>query len=184
MDASFVSSGCSALPLWHIDAYAGGGVHSIDSVTMGGMHQLNEGNMDSFCFVKEEYLALRKEIDATIVQGRDLERNCVVALAIAFAWVATQTLTSDLAKVAWLVPTIIPIYGNLRDRAINQHLMTLGSYILTVESAILKIDEGVEGWEHYLARNDPKGLNRTSRQLWWVLVVLSAFVSAIGYANA
>ena len=111
---------------------------------------------NEFDFVKEEYLSLRKEIENCIAEMSSLERNCVIAAAVAFAWVATQSMNSAVALIAWLLPSVIPGLGVLRALAIRSRLSTLSEYIKTIEKAQLPYDTPVIGWEHYLLL-DPAG---------------------------
>lgn len=139
---------------------------------------------DDFNFLKEEYLTLRKEIEAAILELGQLERNCVIAVAVAFTWVATQTLKHEIAQVAWLAPLLIPLYGAIRSRAIRKHLVVMANYIKTIEEVAIPDDVGVVGWEHYLEANNPGALSAASKQLWVALLLLSLLVSAIGFWKA
>jgi hypothetical protein len=137
-----------------------------------------------FNFLKEEYLSLRKEVENVILELRQLERNCVIAVAVAFTWVATQKLGHEIAQVAWLIPPIIPLYGAIRSNAIGKHLVVMSNYIKTIEKASIPDGDGIMGWEHYLEANSPGALNAASKQLWMALLLMSALVSAIGFWKA
>ena len=137
-----------------------------------------------FDFLKEEYLTLRKEIEAVILELRQLERNCVIAVALAFTWVATQTLKPEIAQVAWLVPSLIPIYGAIRARAIGKHLKVMGQYVKSIENVAIPAGLGIVGWEHYLEANSRGAQSGATKQLWVALILLSLFMSVIGFWKA
>jgi len=82
---------------------------------------------DVFDLRKEEYLSLRKEIESCLTELSNLERNCVIGSATAYAWVATNaTLGTPLVASAWLIPAILPVYGAARSRTIGEQLGAIG----------------------------------------------------------
>lgn len=137
----------------------------------------------TFDFVKEEYLTLRKEVESTVLELRQFERNCIIALALSFTWIATRQMVIEIALIAWFVPSLIPIYGALRSRAIEMHLDNLGAYLKTIEKAYIPANT-VVGWEHHLSQNKSIPLRDASRRLWYILLLLSLAIGIIGVIQA
>ena len=51
--------------------------------------------MTNLEFMKEEYLALRKEIEASVSELATLERQCVLATAAIYTWLVTAGLKGE-----------------------------------------------------------------------------------------
>jgi len=137
--------------------------------------------MEEFNFLKEEFCALRKEIELALEEYRELQRNCVIATAVGYSWIATRGLPAHpLSYVAWAIPLMIPVCGAMRERAVDKHLSIMSSYIKTVEAALIPKDVGVVGWEHHLSEKDVKALERAGRVLWRVLIIFSVVLTATG----
>jgi hypothetical protein len=126
-----------------------------------------------FSFVQEEYSSLRKEIELTLDGLKEHQRNCVIATALAYAWLATRTLQPEkTAYVAWGVPLIVPICGFVRDQAMGKHLRVIADYVQTIEAAFRP--NGIVGCEHYHALKSPGAPARAARTFWITLVVVGA----------
>lgn len=143
-------------------------------------------------FRKEEYLSLRKEIENCLAELSNLERNCVIGVAIAYSWVVTtESLQGSSALAAWLVPATIPVYGAARSLAIGQQLGLLGRYLRTVEEKIFPIsvltNPGCEchhdGWEHFFDKHGQSLTTRTRRLFWVSFLLLSILFSGLGYLS-
>lgn len=134
---------------------------------------------------KEEYLALRKEIENNLAELSALERNCVIAASTAYAWVATNTsLQQEIVQTAWLVPALIPVYGAVRSKAIAKHLDLIGEYLRTVEARLLpKTDptETQDGWEHFFLGKTTSSTTKRRKEFWISLVLVAVLCSVLGF---
>lgn len=135
---------------------------------------------------KEEYLSLRKEVENDLKELSDLERNCVIAAATAYAWIATTATPSvPLVRAAWLLPIALPIYGAARSFAIGQHLHFVGKYIKGIESKHFPaaIDKPQDGWQHYFEANGRSVTTKIRKQFWFWFLALTAICSGLGYMD-
>ncbi|GEM_PF-3840409 len=116
---------------------------------------------DDFSHRKEEYLSLRKEIESMLLELSTLEKNCVLAIAAVYAWLAAPPTTHSRlspfhAIVAWGIPLFLPIFGSLRAYSINNHFGTIRKYILSIEDVTAKSDNTFKGWEHFFRPTSAK----------------------------
>lgn len=141
---------------------------------------------NSFDIQKEEYLSLRKEIENYLAELASLERNCVIAVATAYTWIATTTtLQTSFARIAWWIPVLLPFFGGLRSLTIGKHLRVIGNYIRLIETKILSCSDHKQrwGWEHFFLKH---GNTQTTclRILFWVSFFVFSFgISSIGYSE-
>jgi len=136
-------------------------------------------------FQKDEYAALRKEVESCMAELATLEKVVVGGVAAIFAWVAKDGIhAGHLAAVAWLVPTVVALYGGLKAKAIESHLAVLGGYLRKIEIAQLPPDSKVEGWQAYFEKNSPGKRTQVTREAWVGLLVLTSLTSAIGFAKS
>ncbi len=124
-----------------------------------------------FNILKAEYLSMRKEIEMVVASLPQLERNCVLVVAVAFTWAATQELLEDLARIAWLLPSTVPIYGAVRTWAIAKHLRVLASYVKTIEKAAIPDGLDIVGRQHFLDAQSNYSVVTTTQHVWSVLIV-------------
>jgi uncharacterized membrane protein len=131
---------------------------------------------DTFLHTREEYLALRKEIDAALADLAALEKNCVVAIALIYSWLASQmNMVGFEAQIGWLVPLFVAIFGALRSYSIGHHLGVMGSYIKGIEEIYKPGGEKAIGWEHFFENNGKHTQGRV-RNLFWIALCLSTAV--------
>jgi hypothetical protein len=129
-------------------------------------------------FHKEEYATLRKEVENCMTELATLEKACVGGVAAISAWVAKDSGTyHGFAKLAWLVPSIIPIYGALKAKAIASHLNVLGDYLRKIEEANLTSESKVEGWQKYFEAHSPGERTRIATGAWLVFTLLTVLGS-------
>jgi hypothetical protein len=135
-------------------------------------------------FQKDEYATLRKEVESCMTELATLEKVVVGGVAAIFAWVAKDGAhAGHLAAVAWLVPTVVALYGGLKAKAIESHLNVLGGYLRKIEIAQLPPDAKMEGWQDYFDKNSLGKRTQVTREAWLGLLVLTAITSAIGFAK-
>jgi hypothetical protein len=133
---------------------------------------------------KEEFLSLRKEIENCLAELSNLERDCVIAAATAYAWIATNAHASPIVNTAWLIPVLIPAYGASRSSSIGEQLSTLGRYIRQAEKKLFPGAEGdssQDGWEHFFQAQRDTTSTPTRKNFWYAFLLVSAVCSLIGY---
>lgn len=77
---------------------------------------------------KEEYLTLRKEVEAQMTELGQLECNFVLAAAVIYAWLVNDGVGTSIAKAGWYIPVLFALFGGLRSFSVGSHLFTLGRY--------------------------------------------------------
>lgn len=80
-------------------------------------------------FLKEEYLTLRKEVEAAVAELASLERNAILAIAAIYSWLVTAKLVIPFSYLAWSIPILISLFSALRSFNVGQHLQRLSAYI-------------------------------------------------------
>ena len=133
-------------------------------------------------FMKEEYLTLRKEVEASVAELATLERQCVLSIAAVYAWLVTAGLKGGVvADLAWSIPLIISIFGSLRSLSAGQHLQRLSLYIQKIEKEIAEANKYAKGWEHFHAQASQNKLRTKIRALAWLtLIALTLFIAFHG----
>jgi len=141
--------------------------------------------MSDSWFPKEEYTTLRKEVEDCMRELATLEKVCVGGVAAIFAWVAKDSGSyQGFAKFAWLVPSLIPIYGMMKAKAIELHLKVLGGYLRQIEISQLPSDAKVEGWQKYFEDKSPGERTKTARGAWIAFTILTILGSLIGFVGS
>lgn len=135
---------------------------------------------------KEEYASLRREIEMCLAEFSDLERNCVLASAAAYAWVSSSAaIQAYVTYVAWFIPIVIPVYGLSRTYAVGKHLKRIGGYIRLVEQG--EAFRG-SGWETYLERErnstGADASNKIRTTFWSLFLACSVAASGLGLAES
>lgn len=129
---------------------------------------------------KEEFAALYKEIEVDLKELSDLERNTVLAAALAYSWITTNAaLTPPISNIAWAVPMLLPVYGAARTYAVIRQLWLRGSYLREVEEKHFDRDGG---WQTYFGRapNSIKTTNTLRIAFWCAFLALSVLASVVG----
>ena len=135
-------------------------------------------------FQRDEYATLRKEVESCMSELGTLEKTVVGGIAAIFAWVAKDDSNAGvLAAIAWLIPSVIALYGGLKAKAIESHLKILSGYLRKIEEAQLPPDAKVEGWEKYFEHESPGKRTQVAKDAWIGLLVLTVITSAIGFAR-
>ena len=138
--------------------------------------------MGEFDLRKEEYLALRKEIESQMTELAQLERNCVLAAAIVYAWLVKDGATTSIEKIGWYIPILFALFGSLRSLSVGRHVFALGQYIHQIESAHLTDPQMPKGWEHFLAAPEQKRKIRTAITVsFWVVFLVVTVTTGLIY---
>lgn len=98
---------------------------------------------------RSEYEALRKELDDSLTETRNLEKLVVGASATFWSWLLIDggaTLTDDALGAVAVIPVALTILAGFRSAALFMHMMTIGGYIRQRER---KRDRDIS-WESYL----------------------------------
>ncbi len=140
--------------------------------------------MTNLEFMKEEYLALRKEIEASVSELATLERQCVLATAAIYTWLVTAGLKGGtVAQLAWSIPVIISVFGALRSLSAGQHLRRLSCYIQEIEREVAQSNKHAKGWEHFHSQATLRKFRTKVRiAAWLTLILLTIFVAFNGPA--
>jgi hypothetical protein len=129
-----------------------------------------------FSHQKEEYLALRKEVENALADLSSLERNCVLAMSAVYAWLISKGFSAGMDGVlGWGIPLLLSLFGALRCYSINRHLGTMGAYIAKIEAINKPGGEEWVGWETFF-RNTGGGIQTTIRMWFWGVLITFALV--------
>ena len=136
-------------------------------------------------FQKEEYATLRKEVESNMTELATLEKVCVGGVAAIFAWIAKNSGDyHGFEKFVWMVPSILPIFGMLKAKAIGSHLTLLGQYLREVEIAHLPEGSSPGGWEAYFEKHGLGERTKQTRRRWVAIAVVTLLGSSVGLAEA
>lgn len=130
-------------------------------------------------FRKAECESLRKEIGDTLGEIRALERYVLGAVGAIIAWLATHSKEIGLmTRLAWLLPLVIVMLGNIRLYALNKSMGIAATYISDREHGPKNIAPYPDklNWEHY--RYDESAHLKLS--YWIVWSVLAAVTLGVG----
>ncbi len=128
--------------------------------------------MSEFDLPKEEYLTLRKEIETHMIELGQLERNCVLAAAGVYAWLVKDGINSPIAAIGWYIPVLFAVFGGMRSVSLGLHLISLGKYIMQIESTHFVDKSKPQGWEHHLA-STKSPIRRISSVAFWIVFLLT-----------
>lgn len=130
---------------------------------------------------KEEYIALRKEVQGATAELARLELACVLAVAALFAWLVRGA--GDFVGyqgLVWGVPILVPAYGGLKAWAVHARMARLRSYLTRLEGSA---SPGEERWLGYLARTRSRARSTVALAAWVLLLVFTLAGSALGFMD-
>ncbi len=130
-------------------------------------------------FLMEEYRTLRTEIDGLVKQIRNNERNCVVAIMIVYAWLATHVIRPEFKQLVWQLPIAVPIFGAIYYWSLHRHIKVIAKYLIEVEALMLDCSH-LKGWEHFIAPSKSNTITNSMLCFWAALIVLSLVVGMVG----
>lgn len=141
--------------------------------------------MNTSDFLKEEYLTLRKEVEAAVAELASLERNAILATAAIYSWLVTAKLTIPLSYLAWSIPILISLFSALRSFNVGQHLQCLSIYIKKIEIEASRSNQHAKGWEHFHSEKT-KNNNRTKTTFafWLCLILVTLLVFIIAWCGS
>jgi len=140
---------------------------------------------EEFNFCKEEYLALRREIEMILQDFDSLRRYSIGGVALAYTWLSTQQFDSDVVKfLAWGAPMIISVCALLIVRSKKRHMDSIGRYISKIENDCIDSGRSAQGWENYLMDEKKKrkgvmGMVDRADMIFWAAFVFVSFVISI-----
>jgi hypothetical protein len=142
-------------------------------------------DMSDAWFEKAEYATLRKEVESCMSELGTLEKTVVGGVAAIFAWAAKDgSMSGQLAAVAWMVPSVIALYGGLKAKAIASHLEVLGSYLREIEKTQIQQNSKVQGWQKYFKENGSGKRTQITKEAWIGFFILTVITSVIGLAKS
>ncbi len=132
---------------------------------------------EEFLHQKEEYLALRKEVENALSDISTIERNCLLAISAVYVWLLSQNLSIALdKKTGWAVPVFLAIFSALRCYSIGEHLGIIGSYVKGIETINKPGGETNIGWEMYFELKGRQTQTKVRRWFWGLLIFLTTAV--------
>lgn len=103
-------------------------------------------------FQLEQYRAMRKEIDNNIAEVRLLQRYSLIAVAVVWSWIATNS--SIAPDWAAFTPLIFVALGSSHTWSVLGETRDAGLFIATTTERFFCSDSSVKafGWENWLRR--------------------------------
>lgn len=133
--------------------------------------------MDAPDFLKEEYLTLRKEVEAAVAELASLERNAILAIAAIYSWLVTAKLAIPFSYLAWSIPILISLFSALRSFNVGQHLQRLSDYIKKIEVEVSQSNQHAKGWEHFHSdKTKNKHRTKITVAFWLCLIAVTLLV--------
>ncbi len=136
-------------------------------------------------FYLKEFEALRREIDAALLDARGLEKAAAIGAGLVWAWLVQQGKDPAIqqARWAWWIPVLFAVLGGLRSWAIGRHLRFMGAYIELVEDLYRRPNDTKThtarppGWQHYSKQE--RFIGNTATVFWWALIAITAVVAIL-----
>lgn len=116
-------------------------------------------------FLLHEYDSLRKEIEQDKGEMRAVERYAVLGTAAIWTWLTSMTNLPTVYRLAWWLPFFLVVLAGLRVYTTWELMKLKGRYIKSCEQRL-----GVQGWEHFLDRQEGFIIKYSPRLLWSILV--------------
>jgi hypothetical protein len=129
---------------------------------------------------KEEFLALRREVEAQVAETRRIELAAIGGVAAIYAWLATHSPIYGIEEWAWLLPILLPLFGGFRSRAIGYRIDDIREYLQKIEKEIPKDRNLVGGWETFLAQPSRRKYIAKSAWAYWIILLVICFVISGG----
>lgn len=147
--------------------------------TMGSTAMAMEAPAPAGWLAQEEYLALRKEVEAHTKELATLEKACIVGVVAVFAWLSTLPEGVDpvLAAIAWLAPVLMPLYGALKSSALRSRLSLLSEHLEAIERLHLP---GGQGWHALLRTRRSRSASMRANGAWALFLALTVIASVTG----
>ena len=132
---------------------------------------------------KEEYLTLRKEVEAGVAELAPIEKGCVAGVAFVFAFVSKDSASyPTFASFAWLMPIFIPLYGALKSWVIGKHLRVVGQYLRNIET---RYPPAAGGWEGHISQREKfEHHAKFGTIIWGGFFVLTTIGSVVGFVGS
>ena len=129
-------------------------------------------------FMKEEYVALRSEVAASLSALDTLEKQCVLATAAFYAWVVTAGFTGRDADFVWGIPVLIAFFGAMQSFALGAQLRRLSKYLRRIELEFIHDNTYATGWEEFHEKASKGSLRTIIKAVAWILFIAITAVAA------
>ncbi|PNG50360.1 MULTISPECIES: hypothetical protein [unclassified Variovorax] len=148
---------------------------------------------------KEEYIALRKEVEGCMAELALTERACVLGVVAIFAWLASAEYRFGFGALVWITPFLVVAYGIWKSHAIYSHLKLLGGYLRLLELEAYPMDSAKIAeapakptakpsaeelqhgrWESYFERLGKGRRTRVTFIAWGVFALATILASGLG----
>lgn len=122
---------------------------------------------------EKEYEALRRELELYIPASEALQRNCVIAVALTYAWLITQSaeISGVTKTIGYAIPIAIAVLGAIKSYAMEKHAGMVGGYLLTVETTLNR-----PGWESYF-KSQKRGFQGWALTAFWTVFFLTTIAA-------
>ncbi|MHC1789014.1 hypothetical protein [Solidesulfovibrio sp.] len=127
-----------------------------------------------FCLIKEELIALRREIESLTKELFNVERNCLVAVAAIYTWIFSNKGNNEITDLILLVPLFIALIGTLQSLTLWNRIKLIRGYILTMEQNLIPSPN--KGWESFFKEKNNKFLSNY-RIAYWVFFIFLILIS-------
>jgi hypothetical protein len=124
-------------------------------------------------FHKEEYQSLRKEIEASVREARDLEKYALLATAAVWTWLAAKGRHVTNPQFNW-IPAVIVILAIVRSVALLLSIRKIAAYIQTVEAEFAC--HPPKGWETFVGNPRDHSIWMSSAVFWLCLLIATCLV--------
>lgn len=126
-----------------------------------------------FCFQKEEYLSLRKEVENCILAISAIERNCLIAVSAIYVWLVTAPIKGSLLFIGWGVPLFVIVFSGLRVASLGNHVVIVGEYLQKIERYYYENEPDL-GWETFFRKK--MRYQGKVRVMFWSSFAVMSFV--------
>jgi hypothetical protein len=100
--------------------------------------------------LKEEYIALRREIENASSDLSSLERNTVIAAAAIYTWLLSADNRNIIPRETWYIPSVLSMFAFTRCISLKEQLHRLGDYVRLIEREFyLDRNNYARGWEGF-----------------------------------
>lgn len=121
-------------------------------------------------FHKLEYESLRKEIESSVKEARQLEKYALVVAAAVWTWLAKDGSNVAHPSFYW-IPAIFVLFGIVRSIALLLVIKKIAKYLETVERVFAS--NPPMGWETFVTNPRDYTIALSSAFFWLALLLVT-----------
>jgi hypothetical protein len=114
-------------------------------------------------FHKAEYDSLRREIEASVKEARELEKYVLISTAAIWTWLAKDGKDLGHPCLYW-IPTILVVLAIFRSIALLLSIRKIAAYLRTFEEVFAS--KPPNGWETFVNHPRDHSIWRSSAVFW------------------